>query len=113
MIEQIIEKNNQAASHYLDQLHTQFSLKGLEIKTDIATGDDSVAVLHDMVKRVDADLVMLVAHGGSAERRWPYGSAASSFIAYGDTPLLILQDLSHDEIPQTHAELAVREGKGH
>jgi len=66
-----------------------------------------------MVEEVNADMVMLVAHGNSDGRRWPYGSVATSFIAHGNTPLMIMQDLSGEEIQQTHAELAVREGKGH
>ena len=112
LINQIVEKNHQAASHYFDQLHTQFSQKGLELRTDIAIGDNVVAILHNMVEEANADLVMLVAHGHSGERRWPYGSIAASLIAYGRTPLMIMQDLSESEIPQTHAERAVREGKG-
>lgn len=47
-----------------------------------------------MVEQQDADLVMLVAHGRSGGGRWPYGSVATSFIAYGTTSLMIMQDLS-------------------
>jgi hypothetical protein len=54
-----------------------------------------------------------VAHGHSGERRWPYGSIASSFIAYGTTDLMIMQDLSGDEILQTKTEMAALETKGH
>jgi hypothetical protein len=64
------------------------------------------------VEESNADLVMIAAHGYSGDRRWPYGSIAASLIAYGHTPLMIMQDLSESEIPQTHAERAVREGKG-
>jgi hypothetical protein len=56
---------------------------------------------------------MLAAHGYSGERRWPYGSVTTSFIAYGNTSLMIMQDLPSSEIHPTRAELAVREGKGH
>jgi nucleotide-binding universal stress UspA family protein len=113
LINQIVEKNHQAASHYFDQLRTQFSQKELELTTTISVGDNVIAILHDMVEEANADLVMLVAHGHSGERRWPYGSVSASFIAYGNTPLLIMQDLSDYEIQQSHAELAVREGRGH
>jgi hypothetical protein len=37
----------------------------------------------------------------------------TSFIAYGNSSLMILQDLPKTEIQPTQAELAVREGKGH
>jgi nucleotide-binding universal stress UspA family protein len=66
-----------------------------------------------MAEESNADLVMLVAHGYAGERRWPYGSVATSFIAYGNSSLMIMQDLSKAEIQPTRAELAVREGKGH
>jgi nucleotide-binding universal stress UspA family protein len=113
LIDQIVEKNHQAASHYFDQLITQYSMEGSDIKTAIVVGDNAFSILHDMVEEMQADLVMLVAHGHSGERRWPYGSVTSSFITYGNTALMILQDLSMGEIQPTHAELAVKEGKGH
>jgi nucleotide-binding universal stress UspA family protein len=112
LIEKIVEKNREGASHYLEQLLKQFPLEGVDLKTDIVVGENAVSILHDMVDEINADLVMLAAHGHSGERRWPYGSVASSFIAYGNTPLMIMQDLSENEIPHTHAELAVKEGKG-
>lgn len=113
LIEKIVEKNHQAASHYFEQLKTQFSQEELDLRTDIIVGDNVTAILHDMAEEVTADLVIMAAHGHSGGRRWPYGSVTTSFIAYGHTSLMIMQDLSGDEIQQTHAELAVKEGKGH
>lgn len=113
LVNQIVTKNQQAASHYFDQLHRQFSSKNLELKTNIVVGDNTITCLHDMVNEARADLVMLVAHGHSGARRWPYGSVTSSFITYGNTSLMIMQDLTDDEIQHTLAELAAREGKGH
>ena len=110
---QFVERNFQAASHYFKQLLAQFSTKELKIKTHISIGDNAIAVLHDMAEESNADVVLLAAHGETGERRWPYGSVTTSFIAYGNTSLLILQDLSESEIHQTRAERAVRESKGH
>jgi nucleotide-binding universal stress UspA family protein len=110
---QFVEKNQQAASHYFNQLLAQFATKDLKIKTHISIGDNAIAVLHDMAEESNADLVLLVAHGETGERRWPYGSVTTSFIAYGNTSLLIMQDLPDSEIHPTRAERAVRESKGH
>lgn len=110
---QFVEKNHQAASHYFKQLVAQFSTKALKIKTHISIGDSAIAVLHDMVEESNADLVLLVAHGETGERRWPYGSVTTSFIAYGSTSLLIVQDLPDTEIYPTPIERAIREIKGH
>ncbi len=111
-IQQFAERNQQDASHYLEQMTTQFSLKGLSAAANITISDNALGSVYDMVEESKADLVMISAHGHSGERRWPYGSIAAGLIAYGRTPLMILQDLYENEIPQTHAERAVREGKG-
>jgi len=113
LINKFVERNYQAASHYFKQLATQFSMKDLKLKTHVSIGDNAVAVLHDITEEASVDLMMLAAHGYSGERRWPYGSVTTSFIAYGNTSLIIMQDLPASEIHQTRAEMAVREGKGH
>jgi nucleotide-binding universal stress UspA family protein len=101
------------ASHYLDQLHSQLSLQGIDLQTRLVVSDNMTASLHDLVEQENPDLVMLVAHGHSGEGRWPYGSIATSFIAYGSTPLMIMQDFSGKEIKQSQAEMAAHETKGH
>jgi nucleotide-binding universal stress UspA family protein len=113
LINRLVEKNSQAASHYLQQLITQFSMKELKLKAHVSIGENSIAVLHDLAEESNADLVLLVAHGYSGERRWPYGSVTTSFIAYGNSSLLIMQDLPDTEIQQTRAEMAIRESQGH
>lgn len=109
----IVERNHRAASHYFEGLQKQLSLQGVESQVQLVASDNVIAALHDMVEQQDADLVMLVAHGHSGEGRWSYGSIATSFIAYGATSLMILQDLSAQEIKKTMAEIAARESKGH
>jgi nucleotide-binding universal stress UspA family protein len=110
---QFVETNLQAASHYFKQLLAQFSTRDLKIKTHISIGDNAIAVLHDMAEEANPDLVLLVAHGETGEQRWPYGSVTTSFIAYGNSSLLIMQDLPVTEIHQTRAEMAMKESKGH
>jgi nucleotide-binding universal stress UspA family protein len=113
LVNKFVERNYEAATRYLKQLVTQFSMKDLKLKAHVSTGDSAITVLHDMAEESNADLVMLVAHGYTGERRWPYGSVTTSFIAYGNSSLMIMQDLPKSEIHPTRAEMAVREGKGH
>ena len=110
---EFVEKNFQAASHYFKQLLAQFSTKQVKLKAHISIGDNAITILHDMAEESNADLVLLAAHGETGERRWPYGSVTTSFIAYGNTSLLIMQDLPESEIHQTRAEQAIRESQGH
>ena len=113
LINQLSEKNQDIAEHYHEQLATQFSLKGITAQGSVVVADHAIGALHDLVENQKADLVVLVAHGESGERRWPYGSIATSFIAHGSTPLLILQDLSDQDIQPTRAEQAILEARGH
>lgn len=113
LINQFTEKNSRDAAHYLEQLATQLALKHVNAETNVIAAGNTIGSLYDMVDDSHADLVMLTAHGQSGERRWPYGSIAASLIAYGNTPLMILQDLQDAETPHGVAERAVREGKVH
>jgi nucleotide-binding universal stress UspA family protein len=113
MVERITERNYKAASHYLDQIQMQLSSSGLELKTHLEVNDNVIRSLHNMAEEEEADLVMLVAHGRSAEGRWPYGSVTTSFIAYGNTSLFIMQDLSDSDIQRTMAEQAMLNAQGH
>lgn len=113
LLNKFVKKNSQAATHYLNQLVAQFSMKDIKITSHVSSGDNAISVLHDMAEEANADLVLLAAHGSTGERRWPYGSVTTSFIAYGNTSLMIMQDLPEGEIHQTRAEMAVRESKGH
>lgn len=113
LVNQLTEKNKKIAAHCHKQIATQMSLKGLQIETRLVEADRVIGAVHDMVDESRADLVMVVAHGDSGERRWPFGSITTSLIAHGNTPLMIMQDLSENEIPATLAEQAIREGKGH
>jgi len=112
LVNKFVERNYQAATHYFKQLINQFP-KELKLKAHVSVGDNAVTVLHDMVEESNADLMLLAAHGYSGERRWPYGNVTTSFIAYGNTSLMIMQDMPVTEIHQTRAEMAVREGQGH
>jgi nucleotide-binding universal stress UspA family protein len=100
----IVERNREEASQYLDQLCSQLSA---EAQARILINDHVAAPLHELVQEEKIDLVLLTAHGYSALTRWPYGSVVSSFITYGTTPVLIVQDLPHDKIEPTWAEVAV------
>ena len=110
LADQITERNRLSAARYLKQLQARLSW---DIETRLLVSDNAAATLHDLVDQENMDLVVLSAHGYSGGTKWPYGSIALNFIAYGTTPLLIVEDLSPDEVERTQAEMAAREYKGH
>jgi len=113
LVSRISNRNQEVAKHYFEQLTAQFSSQDVDLTTFQVARDNVISSLHNIVEKENADLVILAAHGRSSDSRWPYGSITTSFIVYGTTAVLIVQDLPHGEIQNTQAELAARETKGH
>ncbi len=110
VVHRLTELSRARGSQYLEQVQARLPVTA---ETRVVVSDDRAAALHDLVDQLDVDLVVLSAHGYTGGVRWPYGSVTLNFIAYGTTPLLIVQDLSPHEMEETWAEIAVREAKGH
>jgi len=111
IIEQLKDLNIKEANTYLAQLKEQFEPERAE--TIIESSEKPSISMHNIIDREQIDLVMLSAHGYSGENRWPYGKIALSFIVYGTTPLIIMQDLSIEEAGKTLAEKFAEQSKGH
>ncbi len=111
VIEKLNEINYKESEKYLTQLKEQLDEENVEM---IIQGSQKPTIaLHDIIEREQIDLVLLCAHGYSGDNRWPYGKVALNFIAFGTTPIIILQDLSRDEIEKSLAELYAEQSKGH
>jgi nucleotide-binding universal stress UspA family protein len=106
----ITERNRTEADKYLEQCRSRLSV---DSRVHLLVSDNAAETLHELAEREKVDLVVLSAHGYSGGTRWPYGSMVINFIGYGTTPLLIVQDLSPDEVERTKAEVVARERKGH
>lgn len=93
LTEQLTAHNHEAVTSHFEQLKfrlpaaTEFRLLEYE---------DVAASLHEVAKANQIDLIILSAHGYSGGNRWPYGSITSNLIAYGLTPLLLVQDWPAD-----------------
>lgn len=110
LVNKITERNRHEATQYLEEIRSG-SMAGVDTRLYIREGNN--ADLLNLVELEDVDLVVLSAHGHSGNPKWPYGSLTLSYIAYGTTPLLIVQDLSWDEEQMTVADIVAREAKGH
>lgn len=107
---QLTERNRLEATRYLQHLQSRLSLA---VQTRLLVSDNAAATLHELAAQENVDLVVLSAHGYSGGTKWPYGSVAISFIAYCTFPLLIVQDLSQEELERMQTEMAVREDQEH
>lgn len=110
LVERLTELNRRNGEEYLEDL---MSRVGSDAEARLVVSDDRATALHDLVKEEEVDVVVMAAHGYSGRATWPYGSMALNFIAYGSTPLLMVQDLTPEEVAVSAAERAARERAGH
>lgn len=103
LADQLFDRNQSQANKYLEQLRTRLEPVP---QIHVITGDNTPAALHKFITQQEADLLIMSAHGQSAQRQWPYGSLVTSFIDHGATSLLVLQDMTASAIEPTAAELA-------
>lgn len=111
LIEELREINISEAEKYINNIKEQFPQE--KVESIIESSKQPTVALHNIIDREKIDLVLLSAHGYSGENRWPYGKIALNFIAYGTTPLIIVQDLSKDEFGKSLAEKYAEQSKGH
>jgi nucleotide-binding universal stress UspA family protein len=110
LVEQLTALNREAGAAYLADLEPRV---GSTAETRLLVSHNPAPALHQLVREEGIDLVVLSAHGFSGSTKWPYGSVALSFIVYGSTPLLLVQDISEAEAEPSEAQRAARETKGH
>lgn len=95
LADRLVERNSCEAKEYLKVIHCQLPPSTTETRLLVANRvPDS---LHELVEEEHSDLVLLCAHGYSGQMRWPYGCVVASFIAYGSSPLLIVQDAPFEQ----------------
>ncbi len=102
----VTDRNRQEAEVYLSELEKRLNVA---VEPRLLVSSDVYGSLHNLAEQEKVDLVVLSAHGYTGGMQWPYGNVVVSFIAYGSSPLLIVQDLPRETIPPTRAELFARE----
>lgn len=90
----LVERNREEASRIL--AHLSARIPG-DVQTRVVVGEEIPIGLHQLIADEGIDLVVLSAHGYSGRSTRPHGSVTSNLIAYGTTPLLIVQDVSKPE----------------
>jgi len=113
LVDKLTDLNQLETVRYLQHWASTLSSEGIEVETRPLVGTSPTEVLQDVVEHEQVDLVVLSAHGATGTSRWPYGSVATNFIAYGTTPLLIVQDVAAGNMEPSAAELAARERRRH
>jgi nucleotide-binding universal stress UspA family protein len=108
--DRFVKRNLEVAEQYFDQLLSRTSV---DFVPRLLVSENIAISLHQLVDDEEVDLIVISAHGYSGSAKWPYGSLTTSFIEYGTTPLLIVQDLEPGELEISEAEVASKEYTGH
>ena len=95
LADNLVERNRIEAEGYLKGIQTRLPV---ESEVHLVVSTNITESLHSMVDKEQVDLVLLSAHVFSGIRHRPFGNTALNFIAYGNTPLLVVQDLSPEEV---------------
>ncbi|UCH59179.1 MAG: universal stress protein [Anaerolineales bacterium] len=110
LIQRFVDRNMSAAENYFQRLLKRLTV---DFIPRVLVSENIAISLHQLVEDEEVDLVVISAHGHSGHSQWPFGSLTSSFIEYGTTPLLVVQDLAQNELTLSRAEAAAQEIKGH
>ena len=102
-IDRTIDQFVREAQTYLEDLAS-----GLQADTEVRVlrDRDPATALHQLAAEEGGDLVLVSAHGHSGQRYWPLGSLATSFLLYGTTTLLVLQDVPWEDLLPSQAEVS-------
>lgn len=101
------------ARRYAESVARRLDADGLRARTRVELAASPENALRAMAAEEKADLVVLAAHGGACGARLPFGAVPLNLLVYGETPLLVVQDLAPEEIEPTRAERMAREVRGH
>ncbi len=113
VIKSLEEEQRKRLETYVGSISDRLKNEGLRVETQVETRDSPIAAIWQLTRKGRADLVVMAAHGQGCVNYWPLGALALNAMVYGETPLLVLQDLDPDEIELTLVEKVSREKRGH
>jgi nucleotide-binding universal stress UspA family protein len=94
LVERLVERNQEEATRYLGQIKSRVPGR---VATRVVVAGSVPNALHELVAEEHVDLVVMSAHGYTCAGNQPYGTIGTALIAYGATPLLVVQDLAQQE----------------
>lgn len=98
---------------YLDCIGDRLRNESLHVQRRVRISDSPMSAIWEATRKGRSDLVVMAAHGRNCVSHWPLGALPLNALVYGETPLLVLQDLEPHEIEPTFAERASAEAWGH
>lgn len=71
-------------------LEKEVKKKGIDVTSVVTSGYNAAEDIIEIVKKTDADLMVMSTHGRSGLGRWVFGSVAEKILRHGEIPLLLI-----------------------
>jgi nucleotide-binding universal stress UspA family protein len=102
-ITSVLEERRETIDQKLDARKERLTLEGVQTSFSIETGNDIVGSLMRVIKRENADMVVISTHGLSGWRPLILGSIAEQVIRQVNCTLLLLQSGGHGSAAEDSA----------
>lgn len=113
VVKALEEEQRQRLAAHLGHISDRLRNEGLQVEMQVETRESPISAIWQLTRKGQADLVVMAAHGRSCVNHWPMGALPLNAMVYGESPLLVLQDLDPEEIELTCAERFSQETRGH
>jgi nucleotide-binding universal stress UspA family protein len=100
---QYMDLSRRTIQRYMEELSQRL---GVENDIRIVEDNSIVKAIMNLANDENVDLLILCAHGYTGELSWPFGTVARSFIEYSTKPVLVIQDLTYQDVQPTDASKA-------
>jgi len=80
-----------AAKDYLKQLMSRVSYKGIDVQSEVITGEAAAESIVDYTAKTELDLIVIATHGRSGVSRWVWGSVADRILHSSCVPILMVR----------------------
>lgn len=109
LVRRLVARNVELATQYFEDLRPRLAV---ELDSRILVGANVARTIHELSEQESISLLVMCAHGSSADVMRPYGSVSMSLVEYGNKPILVVQDIVADELRAGHAESTARNQRG-
>ncbi|NLT42111.1 MAG: universal stress protein [Anaerolineae bacterium] len=110
LVQRLMSRNLELATRYFEELRPRLAVP---LDSRILVGADVARAIHELSEQESISLLVMCAHGSSADVMRPYGSVSMSLVEYGTRSILVIQDFVADELRAGYAASAARNERGH
>ncbi|WP_166267519.1 universal stress protein [Marinobacter caseinilyticus] len=112
-LEELEQQQRVTLERYQNRIRERWAQEGLRVEGQVVSGQSPIMAVWNLTRKGQVDLVVMAAHGHSGINHWPLGALPLNALIYGETPLLVIQDLEPNEIKPTRADEDASEVWGH